>query len=121
MLSGMNRRRTPPRLAHPDRAGPHSGEWEDELSNGSGANRSGHGAQGNRDRESLSREYDADTKAGRRSRSEPAEKGPDDPALEQVSGGQKRSKSKEEYTEGDESELGDKQRPAKRTRSWLPI
>lgn len=117
LLSGMSRRRTPPRLAHPDRAGPHSGEWEDELSNGSGPNRSGHGAQGNRDRESLSREYDADTKvAGRRSRSVLAEKGPDEPALEQVSRGQKRSKSKEEYTEGDESELGDKLKPAKRTK-----
>lgn len=112
----MSRRRTPPVLAHPNRAGPHSGgDWEEELSNGSGANRSGHGAHGNRDRESLSREYDADTKVpGRRSRSVLAEKGPDEPPLEQVSGGQKRSKSKEDYAEGEDSELGDKLRPAKR-------
>lgn len=114
----MNRRRTPPGLAHPNRAGPHGGDWEEELSNGSGANRSGHehhGAHGNRDRESLSREYDVDTKVpGRRSRSVLAEKGPDEPPLEQVSGGQKRSKSKEDYAEGEDSELGDKLRPAKR-------
>lgn len=113
----MNRRRTPPGLTHQSRAGPHSGgDWEEELSNGSGANRSGqehHGSHGNRDRESLSREYDADTKvAGRRSRSVLAEKGPDEPPLEQLSGGRKRSKSKEDYAEGEE--LGEQIRPAKR-------
>ena len=115
----MRRRRTPPGLAHPNRAGPHSGgDWEEELSNGSGANRSGHehhSAHGNKDRESLSREHDADTRVPvRRSRSVLAEKGPDDPPLEQLSGGQKRSKSKEDYVEGEDSELADKLRPAKR-------
>jgi hypothetical protein len=119
VLAGMRRRRTPPGLAHPNRAGPHSGgDWEEELSNGSGANRSGHehhSAHRNKDRESLSREHDADTRvSGRRSRSVLAEKGPDDPPLEQLSGGQKRSKSKENHAEGEDSELGDKLRPAKR-------
>lgn len=115
----MRRRRTPPGLAHPNRVGPHSGgDWEEELSNGSGANRSGHehhGGHGNKDRESLSREHDADNRVpGRRSRSVLAEKGPDEPPLQQLSGGHKRSKSKEGYAEGADSELGDKLRPPKR-------
>uniref|UniRef100_A0A7I4A8T3 Pre-mRNA polyadenylation factor Fip1 domain-containing protein n=1 Tax=Physcomitrium patens TaxID=3218 RepID=A0A7I4A8T3_PHYPA len=111
-------RRTPPRLAHSNRAAPPGGEWEEELSNGSGANRSGHehhSTHGNRDPGSLSREFDADTRLEPRSWSVLVEKGADEPSLGQVSGGYKRTKSKD-GAEGEDSELGDKLRPVKRNK-----
>ncbi|CAK9867096.1 unnamed protein product [Sphagnum jensenii] len=102
------RRRTPPHLTPPTHGSRPPAEWEDEPSNGSGANwtrREPRNLQGSREGESHSREYGIETRApGGRSHSALREKSVEEASVECEPEGHNRSVSKELYADGGESD-----------------
>jgi hypothetical protein len=118
-LSNNSMRRTPPRLAPSLRGGPHPQDWEEEPSNGSGANwsREHRSLHGSKERESLGREYEGETRLpGRRSQSNAVEKNAGEPSIERAPAGRKRSGSEDPYADGNDSDLGDDGRHLKKAK-----
>lgn len=118
-LLSNSMRRTPPRLAPSMRGGPHPPDWEEEPSNGSGANwsREHRSLHGSRERESLGREYEGETRVpGRRSQSNAIEKNTGEPSLERAPAGRKRFGSNDPSVDGNDSDLGDDGRHPKKAK-----
>ncbi len=104
----ISRRRTPPHLTPQTHGSRPPAEWEDEPSNGSGANwtrREPRNLQGSREGESHSREYGIETRApGGRCHSALREKSVEEASVECDPEGHNRSVSKELYADGGESD-----------------